>query len=119
MLSLSANVALRDFTLDVGFEVGDGCLAIAGPSGAGKSTILRVCAGLVRPQGGRVVCDGRTWLDTGGDVWVEPEDRSCGFLFQDYALFPHMPAWQNVAYGMRHLQRRERRRAAEHVLERF
>jgi molybdate transport system ATP-binding protein len=119
MLSFRAHVALRDFTLDVAFEVGDSCLAIAGPSGAGKSTILRVCAGLVRPQRGRIACNGETWLDTGGDVWVEPEDRSCGFLFQDYALFPHMPAWQNVAYGMGHLPRRERRRAAEQALERF
>ena len=50
MLSLSANVVLRDFTLDVDLEVGTGCLALAGPSGAGKSTILRVCAGLVRPH---------------------------------------------------------------------
>ena len=119
MLSLSASVALRDFTLDVDLEVGAGCLALAGPSGAGKSTILRVCAGLVRPQRGRVACDGTTWLDTERGVWVEPEDRSCGFLFQDYALFPHMPAWQNVAYGMRHLPRGERRRAAEERLERF
>ena len=119
MLSLSANVALRDFALDVDLEIDAGCLALAGPSGAGKSTILRVCAGLVRPQRGRVVCGGMTWLDTERDVWVEPEDRSCGFLFQDYALFPHMPAWQNVAYGIRHLPRRERRRAAEERLERF
>ena len=119
MLSLSANVVLRDFTLDVELEVGAGCLALAGPSGAGKSTILRVCAGLVRPQRGRVVCAGTTWLDTERDVWVEPEDRSCGYLFQDYALFPHMPAWQNVAYGMRHLPRAARRRAAAERLERF
>ena len=119
MLSFSATVALRDFTLDVAFEVRAGCLALAGPSGAGKSTILRVCAGLVRPQQGRVVCDGDTWLDTDAGVWVEPEDRACGFLFQDYALFPHMPAWQNVAYGIRHLPRRVRRRAAEQALERF
>jgi molybdate transport system ATP-binding protein len=119
MLSLRAQVALRDFTLDVDLEVGAGCLAVAGPSGAGKSTILRVCAGLVRPTRGRVVCAGDTWLDTERDVWVEPEDRACGFLFQDYALFPHMPAWQNVAYGMRHLPRSERRHAAERALERF
>ncbi len=119
MLSLSANVVLRDFTLDVDVEVEVGCLALAGPSGAGKSTILRVCAGLVRPRRGRVACGGTTWLDTDRDVWVEPEDRSCGFLFQDYALFPHMPAWQNVAYGMRDLPRDERRRAAEERLARF
>ena len=58
-------------------------------------------------------------MDTERDVWVEPEDRSCGFLFQDYALFPHMPAWQNVAYGMQQLPRGQRRRAAEQRLERF
>ena len=119
MLSLSAHVALRDFALDVELEVSSGCLAIAGPSGAGKSTILRACAGLVRPQRGRVVCDGATWFDADAGVWVAPEDRACGFVFQDYALFPHMPAWQNVAYGMRGVPRAARRRAAEDLLERF
>jgi len=119
MLSLSAHVALRDFNLDVALEVGNECLAIAGPSGAGKSTILRACAGLVRPERGRVVCDGETWFDADTRVWVEPEDRACGFVFQDYALFPHMTAWQNVAYGMRAVPRADRRRAAEGLLERF
>jgi molybdate transport system ATP-binding protein len=119
MLSFSAHLALRDFALDLAFDVDVGCLAIAGPSGAGKSTILRTCAGLVRPQRGRVVCDRTTWFDAERGIWVEPEERSCGFLFQDYALFPHMPAWQNVAYGMRRLPRAERRRAAHELLERF
>ena len=119
MLSFSAHVPLRDFALEVAFDVSDGCLAIAGPSGAGKSTILRACAGLVKPQRGKVVCDGTTWFDTDRGVWVEPEERSCGFLFQDYALFPHMPAWQNVAYGMRQVPRAGRRRAAHELLERF
>ena len=67
----------------------------------------------MRPQRGRVVCDGETWFDAERGVWVEPEERACGFLFQDYALFPHMPAWQNVAYGMRRrAAARARRRAA-------
>ncbi len=118
MLSLDARVKLRDFVLDVGLEV-QGCLAIAGPSGAGKSTILRVCAGLVRPDRGRVVCDGDVWLDTDRGVWAEPDERACGLVFQDYALFPHMPAWRNVAYGMRGVARRDRRPAAEAVLARF
>jgi molybdate transport system ATP-binding protein len=119
MLSFNACLPLRDFTLDVAFDVAAGCLAVAGPSGAGKSTILRVCAGLVKPQRGRVSCDGETWFDADRGVWVEPEERACGFLFQDYALFPHMPAWQNVAYGMRGVPRGARRRAAQELLERF
>ncbi len=118
MLSFDAHFALRDFALDVDLDV-RGCLAIAGPSGAGKSTILRVCAGLVRPERGTVVCDGDVWLDTERGVWAEPDERACGLVFQDYALFPHMPAWRNVAYGMRGLPRRERRAAAEAVLARF
>src|SRR5215210_7540208 len=103
MLSLSARVGLRDFVLDVELEVPPGCLALAGPSGAGKSTILRICAGLVRPGHGRVVCNGDTWLDTDRGVCAPPDERPCGFVFQDYALFPHMAAWRNVAYGMRTL----------------
>src|SRR5687768_15195074 len=118
MLCLDARVELRDFALDVALEV-DGCLAIAGPSGAGKSTILRVCAGLVRPDRGRVVCGSEVWLDTDEGVWAEPDERACGLVFQDYALFPHMPAWGNVAYGMRGLARRDRRPAALELLARF
>jgi molybdate transport system ATP-binding protein len=119
MLSLSAQLRLRDFDLDVDLDVNGGCLALAGPSGAGKTTILRVCAGLVRPQRGRITCNGETWVDTAAGTWVEPDERLCGFVFQDYALFPHMSAWRNVAYGMRDVERRARRRSAEALLERF
>src|SRR5687767_1344246 len=119
MLSLDARVTLRDFELDVELDLAGGCLAIAGPSGAGKTTILRLCAGLLRPRQGRIVCDGQTWVDTASGVWAGPDERACGFVFQDYALFPHMRAWQNVAYGMRGLERGQRRRAAEELLERF
>jgi molybdate transport system ATP-binding protein len=95
------------------------CLALAGPSGAGKSTVLRIVAGLLRPDRGLVGCDDRIWLDTGRGINVAPEERRCGYVFQDYALFGHLNAWQNVAYGLRHLSRYERRRRAEALLERF
>src|SRR5215212_5185436 len=110
---------LREFELGVALSVERGCLALAGPSGAGKTTVLRICAGLVRPEAGRVLCDREVWLDTAAGVDLAPERRSCGFVFQDYALFPHMSAWQNVAYGMRGAGRRERRRRAEELLARF
>jgi molybdate transport system ATP-binding protein len=117
VLRVEASTRLGALDLDVALEVRAGeCLAIAGPSGAGKTSVLRVAAGLLRPRHGVVRADGETWLDTERDVDVPPEHRSCGYLFQEYALFPHLSAWQNVAYPLRGRDRRER---AMELLERF
>jgi molybdate transport system ATP-binding protein len=84
----------------VALEVEAGrCLAIAGPSGAGKTTLLRIVAGLAKPVRGRVVCGGETWFDSERGVDVPAERRRTGFVFQDYALFPHMTALANVEFG--------------------
>jgi molybdate transport system ATP-binding protein len=121
VLRAEARTRLGDVALDVALEVAPGaCLALAGPSGAGKTSVLRVVAGLLRPAHGLVVCGGRTWLDTARRVDVPPEARRCGYLFQEHALFPHLRAWQNVAYPLRReLGRRERRARAHELLERF
>ena len=95
------------------------CLALAGPSGAGKTSILRVAAGLLRPAYGRVDANGTTWLDTERDLDVPAERRRCGYVFQDYALFPHLSAWQNVAYPLRGMSRAGRRARALDLLDRF
>jgi molybdate transport system ATP-binding protein len=106
--------------LEVRFDVPAGrCLALAGPSGAGKSTILRLLAGTVRPDRGRVVHGDDVWVDTATGVWWPPERRRCGYVFQDYALFPHLSAWRNVAYGMRSTPSRARKVAAIGLLEQF
>jgi molybdate transport system ATP-binding protein len=106
--------------LDLSLVVPAGsCYALAGPSGAGKTTALRIVAGLLRPERGRVTCGEEIWLDTGRGVERPPEERRCGYVFQDYALFPHLSAWRNVAYGLRGVPRAERRRRAEELLERF
>jgi molybdate transport system ATP-binding protein len=119
MLSVAAETRLGDLELDVALEVAAGeCLALAGPSGAGKSTVLRVVAGLLAPRAGRVACGEHVWLDVERGVELPPEARGCGYVFQDYALFPHLSAWQNVAYGLRGA-RRERRQRAFELLERF
>ena len=116
MLSLAAETALGAFELDVALCVAAGeCMALAGPSGAGKSSVLRIAAGLLRPRAGRVACGERVWFDAGG-IDLPPERRRCGYVFQDYALFPHLSAWQNVGYG---LPRRGRRARALALLERF
>jgi molybdate transport system ATP-binding protein len=117
-LRIEARMPLREF--DLALEVAvepEECLAIAGPSGAGKTTLLRIAAGLLRPSSGRVGIGEEVWLDTGAGREVPAERRRCGFAFQDYALFPNLSAWRNVAFGMRR-PRRERRRAEE-MLGRF
>ena len=76
-----------------------GTLAVIGPSGAGKTTLLRLIAGLERPAAGAIECNGHRWLGDG--VWVPPERRRVGFVFQDYALFPHMSVRANVAFEAR------------------
>jgi molybdate transport system ATP-binding protein len=101
-LSVSAEDRLRDLELSVELDVPSGTVCgLVGPSGAGKSTVLRIVAGLHRPRNGRVTLGTRPWLDTSGGLSLAPEERSCGFMFQDYALFPHLTAWRNVAYGLR------------------
>jgi molybdate transport system ATP-binding protein len=118
-MEVSARMPLREFELAVDFEVAAGeRLALAGPSGAGKTTLLRIVAGLVRPRAGRVAVGAETWLDTSAGDEVPAERRRCGVVFQDYALFPRLSAWRNVAYGMGG-PRRERRRRAWELLERF
>src|SRR6202451_2707120 len=100
-MSISArNVSKRfgDFVAldDVSVTVADGSLtALLGPSGGGKSTLLRVIAGLERPDSGRVYIDGN---DVTG---LPPRDRGIGFCFQHYAPFRHMTVWENVAFGLK------------------
>ncbi|HEV3230592.1 MAG TPA: ABC transporter ATP-binding protein [Solirubrobacteraceae bacterium] len=120
MLLVEARTSLDAFELDVAFTVGPGaCLALAGPSGAGKTTVLRIVAGLERPDAGRVTCGERAWLDTDRGVTVAAEHRRCGYVFQHYALFEHLSVWQNVAYGIDGASRSERRRRASDLLARF
>ena len=75
------------------------CLAVTGPSGAGKTTLLRRIAGLAQPPGGRIECGGELWFDHDRGVDVPAERRRTGFVFQDYALFPHLSARENVAFA--------------------
>ena len=120
MLRVEARARLGALTLEVALACPAGeCLALAGPSGAGKTSVLRVVAGLLAPERGSVRCGEEVWLDTAGGVDVPPEDRRCGYVFQEHALFPHLSAWQNVAYPLRGVPRRERRARAVELLERF
>ena len=120
MLSVEATAALGALELDLAVTVEAGeCLALAGPSGAGKTSALRIAAGLLRPNAGVVLAGEETWLDTERGIDVPADERRCGYVFQEYALFPHLSAWQNVAYGLAGRPRGERRHRALELLERF
>ncbi len=89
------------FHLDVAFASDASRLVLFGASGAGKSLTLQAIAGLVRPDGGHVRVDGDALFDAAAGVSVPPRDRRLGYVFQDYALFPHLTVRQNVAFGLR------------------
>jgi molybdate transport system ATP-binding protein len=103
---MSAEVRVRhayaSFTLDVAFTAASGGVtALFGPSGAGKTSIVHALAGLMRPAEGRIVLEGRTVLDTAAGLFVPPEKRRIGLVFQDARLFPHMNVENNLLFGWR------------------
>jgi molybdate transport system ATP-binding protein len=102
-LRLTIDVPRRAFRVAVDLAVGRETVAIVGPSGAGKTTVLRAISGLVRPDRGRIELDGAVLFDSKAGIDVPPERRRVGFVFQDYALFPHMTVEQNVRYAGREL----------------
>jgi len=109
-LRLAVDVPLREFDLGVELGVGREVVALVGPSGAGKTTLLRAVAGLAKARG-QISVNGTTWLDSERGVELPPEERSAGFVFQDYALFPHLTVRRNVEFG--------RNARADGLLERF
>ncbi len=122
-MSLEAEVGLTlgRLRLEVELAVGTGELVVLlGPNGAGKTTLLRALAGLLALDRGRVVLDGAVLEDTAAGAWVPTERRPIGFVFQDYLLFPHLSALENVAFGLRArgLGRAEARRRAGAWLDR-
>ena len=118
-MSLTASIAVRrgELLVELDLQVADGeVLALLGPNGAGKSTLLRVLAGLLPPDAGLVSVDGAVWDDPGAGVHRAPHERLVGMVFQDYLLFPHLSAVDNVAFGLRTRGARRaeaRERAAE------
>lgn len=99
-LALDFTLPLRRFDLELALEVG-GTTALVGPSGAGKTSVLRAVAGLVRPTRGWIALGGEVWLDGARRVFLAPDERRVGLVFQEYALFPHLTVRANVAYGAR------------------
>ena len=122
-LELHLQDGARRFDLSVRFVTDAPFAALYGPSGAGKSLTLQAIAGLLRPRAGHVRLDGRTLFDAARGIDLPPRDRRVGYLFQHYALFPHLTVRQNVAFGLtswrkRRLSARDAARVQD-LLERF
>jgi len=99
-LQLTVSDGRRRFDLAVRFATDAPFAALYGPSGAGKSLTLQAIAGLLEPSSGHVRLDGRTLYDSAAGIDLAPPSRRVGFLFQDYALFPHLSVFDNVAFGL-------------------
>lgn len=112
-LALSVEDDTRRFDLSVRFATDVPFAALYGPSGAGKSLTMQAIAGLLRPRAGHVRLDGRTLFDTRAGIDVPTPARRIGYLFQDYALFPHLTVRENIAFGLQSWRRRRLSRESE------
>lgn len=92
--------AERRFTLDVAFTATTQRVVLFGPSGAGKSLTLQAIAGLLRPDEGTITLHGKALFDSAREIDLKPQARQVAYLFQDYALFPHLNVRQNIGFGL-------------------
>lgn len=102
MLEIDVKKMLRDFDIEVYLRVAEGeILMLVGDNGCGKTTLLNMIAGLLKPDAGRIALDGKSLFDSSLEINIAPENRNIGYVFQSYALFPHMSVYDNVAFGLR------------------
>jgi molybdate transport system ATP-binding protein len=94
-------------------------IVLFGPSGCGKTTVLRCLAGLERPGSGKIVFGEETWFDGASRICLSPQRRGIGYVFQEYALFPHLTLAENIAYGLHALPKSEHEQRMQEMMRRF
>jgi len=119
MLEVTIEKTTGSFTLQSSFTAGKGALAILGSSGCGKSMTLKCIAGLYTPDKGCIKLNDSILYSSEQKICVPPRKRNIGFVFQNYALFPHLTVEHNIAYGIRHYEKRERRQKVADMIKRM
>jgi molybdate transport system ATP-binding protein len=107
MLNVNIKKNIPGFKLAVDFSISGEILAILGPSGSGKTITLRCIAGLLQPDEGRIELNGKVLFDSEKHINLPAQQRGVGFVFQNYALFPHLTVYQNTAFGMKGRSKQE------------
>lgn len=110
---------LGSFKLKVKFEQENGILGLLGQSGCGKSMTLKCIAGIVKPDKGKIISNGKVFFDSEKKINLTPQQRNIGFLFQNYALFPHMSVKQNIQLGIEKLSKEEKDEITKKYLKKF
>jgi ABC-type sulfate/molybdate transport systems ATPase subunit len=118
-VSVAITKRLPGFTLDVSWRAEQSVLGLFGPSGAGKTLTLQCLAGLIRPDAGRIVVGERVFFDAEAQIDLSPQERRIGYVFQGYALFPHLTVVKNIAFGLRGRPRGDRARRTAQIVERL
>jgi molybdate transport system ATP-binding protein len=106
---------LKGFSLDIAFSIDGEYLGILGASGSGKSMTLKCIAGVETPDEGRIVLNGKVLFDSEKKINLKPQDRNIGYLFQNYALFPHMTVEENIGIGLRIPQKEKEQKVNEMI----
>lgn len=110
---------LASFKLQMEFSCEEGIIAVLGASGSGKSMLLNCIAGLVKPDKGKIVLDGIEYFNSDKKINLSPQNRKTGYLFQNYAMFPHLTIEENISFGLGSLGKEDQKRLATDLLERF
>ncbi|MBP2664817.1 MAG: Molybdenum transporter ATP-binding protein [Firmicutes bacterium] len=119
MLDVTIRKSLGDFKLHANFHADNEILGVLGPSGSGKSITLRSIAGIETPNEGRIVVNDRVLFDSREKVNILPRQRNIGYVFQNYALFPHLTVKENIAFGLQGLNKRDKTDRVQETLHIF
>lgn len=116
-ISIHIRKKLASFTLEVNVDINDDNFALLGASGSGKSMLLKCIAGIETPDEGRIVINDKVVFDAKANINVPIQERECGFVFQNYALFPNMTVKENITCGIK--EKRNRRKIVEQLLKQY
>lgn len=118
-LFIDIKKGLSSFDLDVSMKIEGGIIGFLGASGSGKSMTLKCIAGLERPNNGKIIVNNKVIFDSENKIDIKTKDRKIGFLFQNYALFPHMTIKDNIEIGLEHMSKDEKNKLSSNYIKKF